>query len=111
MALKFRLRGLAETFIEEATCPGCGMTGNDDQHFSTDLTRVTLEGIVVVIQCKSCSEIFVPRTQRLGILNPTQLRHAVEKDSRDTGEALLPSFEAVKLAAERMNALRKGGMH
>ena len=51
MALKFRLRGLAETFIEGITCPGCGTTGNDDNALATDHTRVTFDGITVVVQC------------------------------------------------------------
>ncbi|MBX7145568.1 MAG: hypothetical protein K1X79_14045 [Oligoflexia bacterium] len=111
MALKFRLKGLAETFIEEITCPCCGVIGNDDQSFSTELTKVTFEGIIVVVQCKSCAEIFVPDSQRLGILNPDELRRAVEKDSTDTGEPLLPNLEAVQLSAERLNAMRKGEVH
>lgn len=111
MALKFRLKGLAETFIEEITCPCCGVTGNDDHSFSTELTKVTFEGIIVVVQCKSCAEIFVPDSQRLGILNPDELRRAVEKDSSDTGEPLLPNLESVQLSAERMNAMRKGEVH
>ena len=111
MPLKFRLKGLAETFIDEITCPGCGINGNDDQHFSTELTKVTLEGICVVVQCKKCGEIFVPGTQRLGVLNPEGLKLAVEKDSKDTGEPLLPNLRTVRLSAERMNAQRKGDLH
>lgn len=111
MALKFRLKGLAETFIDNITCPACGCMGNDDQHFTTELTRVTYEGIIVVVQCRGCAEIFVPNTQRLGVLDPEQLRSAVEKDSRDTGEPLMPNFKAVKLNAEKLNALRKGDLH
>lgn len=111
MALKFRLRGLAETFIEEATCPGCGALGNDDSFFATDHTRVTCQGIVVVIECRRCGEIFVPSSQRLGVLNPSELRQAVEKDSRDTGEPILPDIEAVRIRVEKMNALRKGDLH
>ncbi len=111
MALKFRLKGLAETFIDEITCPCCGTKGNDDQYFTTELTKVTLEGIIVVVQCRSCAEIFVPETQRLGVLNPAELRIAVEKDSFDTGEPMIPNYRAVKLSAERLNAQRKGDLH
>ncbi|MCB0310906.1 MAG: hypothetical protein KDD42_06715 [Bdellovibrionales bacterium] len=111
MGLKFRLRGLAETFIDEITCPGCGAHGNDDQNFSTEFTKVTLEGIIVVLQCRSCSEIFVPSSQRLGIINPDGLRQAVEKDSVDTGEPILPNLNAVRLSAEKLNAARKGELH
>ena len=111
MALKFRLRGLAETFIDQITCPCCGTIGNDDNQFTTELTKVTFDGIIVVVQCKACAEIFVPNTQRLGVLNPNELRKAVEKDSEDTGEELLPNLTAVKLNAERLNALRKGDLH
>lgn len=111
MGLKFRLKGLAETFIDHIVCPCCGSSGNDDQHFATELTRVTYDGIIVVVQCKSCAEIFVPDTQRLGVLNPSELKLAVEKDSRETGEPLTPSLRAVRLNAERLNAVRKGEMH
>ena len=111
MALKFRLRGLAETFIDSIACPCCGTVGQDDEYFATELTKVTLEGIIVIVQCRSCNEIFVPEEQRLGILDSTELRRAVEKDSYDTGEPLLAGVKAVKLNAEKLNATRKGAMH
>lgn len=111
MALKFRLKGLAETFIDTITCPSCNTTGNDDQHFSTEFTKVTFEGIIVVVQCLGCGEIFVPETQRLGIIDPAQLKVAVEKDMRETGETALIDLKAVRLNAQKLNALRKGEMH
>ena len=111
MALKFRLKGLAETFIDSITCPACGVSGKDDELFSTELTKVTFDGIVVVVQCRGCGEIFVPDTQRFGILNPTELKRAVEKDVRDTGEAPLLDVRAVRLNVEKLNAERKNGMH
>ena len=110
MALKFRLKGLAETFIEEITCPACSMHGSDDLLFTTELTKVTFEGIVVVVQCRSCGEIFVPQSQRMGILNPSELRQAVQKDHEDTGEPLLSNVSAVRLSAEKLNAMRKGAL-
>jgi hypothetical protein len=111
MALKFRVKGMAETFIDSIKCPACGVTGPDDQHFATENTKVTFEGIIVVVQCKVCSEIFVPASQRLGILNYYALSSAVEKDSIDSGRPILPGIEAVKLSAEKLNAERKGAMH
>lgn len=111
MALKFRLKGLAETFIDCITCPGCGFRGNDDSHFTTDHTRVTFDGIIVVLQCAGCGEIFVPTEQRLGIISPGELRSAVYKDSRDTGEPILENVGAVRLAVEKINANRKGDLH
>ncbi len=111
MALKFRLKGLAETFIDRLTCPHCGISGNDDRHFSTELTRVTFDGIVVVAQCKNCSEIFVPETQRLGVISSSRLREAVVKDSADTGEALLENLNAVRQHVQKLNAERKGDLH
>lgn len=111
MALKFRLKGLAETFVDTITCPCCGLVGSDDQNFSTEFTKVTYEGIVVVVQCRGCNEIFVPRTQRLGVLDVKALKVAVEKDSVDSGQAILPGWEAVSLSAERLNAQRKGTVH
>jgi len=111
MALKFRLKGLAETFVDMATCPECGMLGSDDEVFSTELTQVTFEGIVVVLQCKNCSEIFVPESQRLGIVNSKLLVSAVKKDNSETGEPCYSGFQAVKLNAEKLNAERKGKLH
>ena len=111
MALRFRLRGLAETFIDQIQCPGCGLAGGDDSEFSTERTRVSLEGIVVVLQCRQCSEVFVPQNQRLGVIDQTKLKVAVQQDSRDTGEPLFETFAAVKLNAEKQNALRKGELH
>lgn len=111
MALKFRLRGLAETFLDTIQCPKCGTCGSDDEHFSTELSKVTFDGIVVVVQCKSCSEIFVPGTQRLGIINPEKLKDAVQKDSDETGEPILQNLTAVKLSVERLNAQRRGDIH
>ena len=111
MGMKFRLRGLAETFIEEVVCPGCGILGADEEMFSTEHTKVTLEGIVVIAQCKSCGEIFVPNQQRRGIINPAALREAVERDSIDTGEPIILNTAAVQVAAERLNAYRKDDIH
>jgi len=111
MALKFRLKGLAETFIDRLTCPHCGISGSDDQHFTTDLTRVTFDGIVVVAQCRNCSEIFVPDTQRLGVISSSKLREAVVKDSIDTGEALLENVNAVRQHVQKLNAERRGDLH
>jgi hypothetical protein len=111
MALKFRLKGLAETFIDHISCPRCKTCETDDANFSTEFTKVTLEGICVIVQCKSCSEIFVPERQRLGILNPKELRKAVELDAVETGEPLMNDMDAAILHAERMNAIRRGEMH
>ena len=110
MALKFRLRGLAETFVDAIQCPCCGTSGTDDQNFSTEFTKVTYEGIIIVVQCRGCNEIFVPNAQRLGVLDFSALRVAVEKDSVDSGEAILSGMQAVRLNAEKLNAHRRGGV-
>jgi len=111
MSLKFRLKGLAETFLDEIICPECGFHSTDDQNFSTELTRVTFEGIVIVLQCKNCGEIFVPKMQRLGIINSSALQKAVEKDSIETGEPILASLKSVQLNTEKLNAIRKGDLN
>ena len=111
MALKFRLRGLAETFIDTIECPTCGVAGNDDENFSTEFSKVTLDGIVVVVQCKCCNEIFVPSAQRLGIISIEKLKEAVSKDSEETGEPVIPNLSTVRLSVEKLNAQRKGDIH
>ena len=108
MPLKFRLKGLAETFVDAIRCPCCGHDGGDDgdQGFYTELTRVTFDGIVVVIQCGVCGHVFLPDGQRHGVLDSQKLRHAAQKDSVTTGHPLYANREAVKLEVERINAER-----
>ncbi|MFN8391069.1 MAG: hypothetical protein U0136_12335 [Bdellovibrionota bacterium] len=108
MPLKFRLKGLAETFVDAIRCPCCGHDGGDegDQGFKTELTRVTYDGIIVVIQCCICGVVFVPDGQRHGVINSEKLRLAVEKDSVTTGQPVLATRQAVKLEVERLNAER-----
>ena len=113
MSLKFRLKGLAETFIDDIRCPCCGHDGEEDgdQGFRTELTRVTFEGIVVVIFCEVCSYVFVPVGQRFGIINPQKLRLAVEKDSVNTGQPVYQGMKEVVLEVERLNAEREESVH
>ena len=107
MSLRFRLKGLAETFIEEISCPHCGHKGKDDQFFSTEMTRVTFDGIVVIANCKVCTEIFVPDTQRLGIVSQKALKEAVEKDLEITGEVIYSTLQNVQDTVCRLNAERR----
>lgn len=113
MGLKFRLKGLAETFIDRIRCPSCGNDGGDDgdNGFSTDLTRVTYEGIVVVTECELCGEVFVPDGQRHGIIDSKKLRNAVERDSVKTGQPLYANRASVKLDVEKINAEKQSGIH
>ena len=108
MSLRFRLKGLAETFIDEICCPSCGYKGKDDQFFSTDMTRVTFDGIVVIAQCKVCTELFVPDTQRLGIVSQKALKEAVEKDLKLTGEFTFATLQGVQDNVSKLNAERRG---
>ncbi len=112
MPLKFHLKGLAETFVDHISCPSCGHDGGEegDQGFYTDLTRVTYDGIIVVIQCAVCGDIFVPDGQRLGVINSQRLRTAVERDSVTTGQPVFTNRESVKLDVEKLNASRKDEM-
>ncbi len=113
MALRFRLKGLAETFIEALKCPICGHDGGDegDQGFSTDFTRVTYQGIVVVICCEKCAHVFIPDGQRNGVINPRRLREAVDRDCVSTGQRAYSGKDDVKLEVERLNAARQDRVH
>ena len=111
MGLKFRLRGLAETLIDYIQCPHCGADGVDDTAFSTEQIRVTYEGIAVIFQCRCCGEIFVPETLKLDVASPDELKNAVERDAKETGQTLYPTLESVVLSAEHLNAVRRGCLH
>ncbi|MCI5064841.1 hypothetical protein MRY87_03850 [bacterium] len=111
MALKFRLRGLAETFLTSLCCPHCGYRSRDEEEVSTEETRVTFDGIVVVVTCSACTESYVPSDQRLGIVDSRALREAVVRDSQDTGEPVLENIEAVRAHIERQNANRRNDIH
>lgn len=113
MPLKFRLKGLAETFVDIIRCPQCGHDGGDqgDQSFYTDLTKVTYDGIIVVIQCGICGLIFVPEEQRLGVLDFRKLRAAVDKDGVTTGQPVYSTLGTVKLDVEKLNAARNDAVH
>lgn len=113
MPLKFRLRGLAETFIDQVKCHKCGNDGGEsgDDGFETSHTKVTLDGIVVVLECRICGFIFVPDNQRVGVINPRRLRKAVERDSHNTGQPVAQSIQSVRLDVERLNAERGNHVH
>ena len=82
MALKFRLRGLAETFIESITCPKCKQVGNDDQFFSTEFTKVTFDGIVVIVQCKNWSKHKVIHENHICQLFGTVIQYNIENNQK-----------------------------
>ena len=109
MPLKFRLNGLAETFVEDLVCPRCDYDGGEakDEGFDTTCTRVTFGGIVVVCECFACAHVFLPKNQKIGIINSRKLRGAVEKDSIDSGEPYAETIEDVRLSIELLNAERE----
>jgi len=113
MPIKFRLKGLAETFVDQVTCDGCGNDGGEegDEGFNTELSRVTFDGIVAVIECEHCGNIFVPEDQKHGIVDSSRLRAAVEKDCDVTGQPLLRSKEEVMVEVEKENAFRNDAIH
>lgn len=112
MSLKFRLRGLAETFVDSMVCPECSHDpGGDPNGFKTDHTKVTLSGIVVVVQCSACSHVFVPQEQKHGIINSQRLQAAVERDCENTGQPVMMSRNCVEMEVEKINARRSCKMH
>lgn len=113
MSIKFKLKGLAETIIDRIQCPCCKQDSvtHGEQGFLTDLTRVTFDGIVVVVQCKYCGEIFVPDSQKNGIINSQKLKMAVEKDSEQTGDPIYPTRRSVELEAEKLNSQKQSPLH
>lgn len=113
MPLKFRLKGLAETFVDTVVCPSCRHSGGEagDQGFITDLSKVTYDGIIAVIQCECCKHIFVPENQRQGIVSSSKLRSAISKDSKNTGQPVFESIKDVRLEVERLNAHREKRVH
>ena len=111
MALKFRLKGLAETFIDFLNCPCCGYSSDIEDDFATDLTKITPEGIIVVAECRFCGEIFVPEAQQLGVLNPRLLSIAIENEKKINNSNILDGFKAVQFNAEQLNAVKKDLLH
>src|SRR5262245_23626516 len=113
MPLKFRLKGLAETFVDAIRCTHSGRDGGEegDQGFYTELTRVSFDGLVVVDQCGSCGHVFVPEGQRHGVINSQKLRLAVERDSWNTGQPIFTNKESVQLEVERIHAERNDKFH
>lgn len=111
MALKFRLRGLAETFIDELTCPNCRYCSDSENDFKTDDTKITESGIIIVAECNFCGEIFVPENQKVGVINPKLLSSALVTESVVKKLPPLKSFNDVKLKIEQMNAVRRGDLH
>lgn len=113
MALKFRLKGLAETFVNEVTCPCCGtgVSNNKDNQLKTEYTKVTLSGIVVVVRCASCEHVFIPSGQKFGVINHSKLSDAVAKDSENTGQPIFKDVSSVLQEVERLNAAKDSKFH
>ena len=113
MALRFRLKGLAETCLDRVICPECGhnCAGETHQGECTKLTKVTFDGIIVVIECAECGYVFVPKGQRFKVINQQQLRFAVEKDSFLTGEPLFTSLHMVHIEVEKLNMVKMNRLH
>ena len=107
----YQVKETFENGVRKIDCPCCGANGIDDSNFSTEHTKVTYQGIVIVLECKHCDEIFVPQNQRLGIVDSGQLKMAVSYDSEQSGEPLYENIDSVLMNAEKLNAFRKGEVH
>jgi hypothetical protein len=111
MALKFKLRRVAETYLEFIQCPSCGTYSEDIDHFTSELTRVTFEGVVVVCRCTICGEIFIPPNQRIGVISFKNLKDLILRDARRRGSKIFRNIEDVKNYVEYLNAVRRGAIH
>ncbi|MCS6961345.1 MAG: hypothetical protein NZT61_02425 [Deltaproteobacteria bacterium] len=111
MALRFKLKRIAETYIDYIECPSCGHYSEEIDKFTTELTRVTFEGIVVVCRCGICGEIFLPRNQRIGVISFKNLRDLILRDARKRAVAIYRNIEDVKIYANYLNAVRRGEIH
>ncbi len=111
MALRFKLRRVAETYIENIECPNCGWSSDDIEGFTTELTRVTFEGIVVVCRCAKCGEIFLPCNQRIGVISFKRLKEIILRDARIRGVAIYRNIRDVMSYVEFLNASRRGEIH
>ena len=110
MALRFKLKNLAETVIEEIKCPNCGQISNDEQMFSTELTRLTSDGIIVMAECRCCGEVFVPGGQKNGILDARTFRQVVQTEYLES-DLPVPTRYSVQLEAEKLTAIKRYGLH
>jgi hypothetical protein len=110
MALRFKLKNIAETVIEELKCPGCGLIANDEKLFSTDMTRLTVDGIVVVAECRCCGEVFIPIGQRTGIMDVRNFREVI-KSEYGHAKGPAPSRQSMEMEAEKLNAIKRYGLH
>ncbi|MCS6894465.1 MAG: hypothetical protein NZO16_07885 [Deltaproteobacteria bacterium] len=111
MALRFKLRRVAETYIDYIECPNCGYSSEEIDKFTTELTRVTFEGIVVVCRCGICGEIFLPANQRVGVISFKNLKELILRDSRKRGVAIYRNVRDVKIYVDYLNAVRRGEIH
>ena len=110
MALRFKLKNIAETVIEELKCPGCGLIANDEKLFSTDMTRLTVDGIVVCAECRCCGEVFIPIGQRTGIMDVRNFREVIKSEYGHTKRPA-PSRQSMEMEAEKLNAIKRYGLH
>ncbi|MEM4379949.1 MAG: hypothetical protein QXL01_04600 [Thermoplasmatales archaeon] len=111
MALRFKLRRVAETYVEEIECPCCGHYSEDIDGFTTELTRVTFQGIIVVCRCNVCGEIFLPFNQRVGVISFKNLKDLILRDARRRGVAIYRNLDDVLDYVNYLNAVRRGEIH
>lgn len=87
MSVLYKLKGVAETRIEEVCCPRCEVSEDDiDDFFDIENIFPTFEGIIATVKCFSCGFYYIPE-QEIEIVDDRKLKIGVSKDMKQHPES------------------------